>query len=322
MKIHTLVLLAALFVAHGARADDWSATFDLLARQPGQARTAFDYLQRQPMEVKQTAAYHAALARAAYAIDNQLWAARAMMVLTMFLEPTPMPDLGSVKKWLGEKGLEHHRRAREALAKGDERAAAKEYLIAVRCDHAVLGFDDRHLRDVSYTLIDKLVREHATVPEYWGHMAFYSYYFGRLDAARQALEQGIKLQQDPYMRWVYQQGLRRVAREEAEARVRPNTPPQRASASPASRDPVAQAYAEKRQQQSKEELDRVHRTLLQLGAPSAPASPRSAPAPHTGHAAAEPATAQETIRHFQRLRDYLKSDLKSLLAPQSIGVSY
>lgn len=118
--------LAALLLAAAARAEDWSPTFEALARQPGQERTAFEYLQRQPIEVKRTAAYHVALARAARAIDNQLWASRPLMVLTLFLEPSPAPDLTEVKRWLGEKGLEHHRRARESLAKGDIAATMLE----------------------------------------------------------------------------------------------------------------------------------------------------------------------------------------------------
>lgn len=304
----TCLLALALAAAPSRGADDWSAIHEALARLPGQERTAFDFLQRLPLATRTTAPFHVALARAARAVENQLWASRSLMVLEVFLKPQPPPALDDVKKWLAGRGLEHHRRAREAMAKGDERTAVREYLTAVRCDHAVMGFDERHLREVSYLAMDKLVRAHATDPEYWGHMAFYSYYFGHLDETRDALRRALALQQDPYMRWIYEQGLRVCAEDAA----RPKASPSPAAAAQAALDPIARSYREERRVQDQQELARVQRLLGEL----APGKARKEPAAPAGGG-------RETIQGLRRLKEYVESDLKAVIySTPSIGVSY
>jgi hypothetical protein len=301
-RIRAAVVALMVFVAP-ARAD-WVSTFDGIAREPGQERTAFDFLTRLPLETRKTAPWHAAMARAARAVEDQRWTSRSIMVLEVFLRPEPMPDLTDAKKWIAERGLEHHRLARAAMARGDEKTAAREYLTAVRCDHAVLGFDDRHLRDVSYSAIDQLVRAHAEDAEYWGHKAFYSYYFGHATDAKLALQKALQLSQDPYMRWIYEEGLKVCARESA-AKASP-------SPAPAKADPVAQSYRQARHEQSREELARVQRLLGEL-----------APAKTVREPAATRSSARETVGNLKRLKEYVESDLKSVLyrAP-AIGVSY
>lgn len=209
-------------------------------------RHALDTLLAQPLDAKTTVSWHVAVARAAKAADSALWASRALMVLELYLKPSPAPDLADVKRWLAEKGLKHHRLALDALGRGDEAAAAKEYLLAVRCDQSVLGFENRRLRERSMTVLDGLVRAHSADPQYWGHLAYYSYFYGKLDQARDALEHGLALQKDPYLRWVYEEGQKVLDGERARAAAPPPPP-----------DPVARDYAQARREQIETELKRV-----------------------------------------------------------------
>ena len=302
-----------LFLAAGAtHAGDtalggWRSTFDALLAQSGQQQTAFDFLQRQPMEVKSTAAWHIALARAARAIDSALWGSRAVMVLTLFLKPDPPPDLAETKQWLGAKGLKHHQLALDALGRGDEAGAAKEYLVAVRCDQSVLGFADARLRERSLTVMDGLVRAHSDDPSYWGHLAFYSYFYGHLDVARDALVRGLAIQKDPYLRWVYEQGLLLVDRE---SHAPSNPAPAPAPAAPAP-DPVATSYAKARREQIEAELARVERVM---------ASTDLAPASHREPAASAPPPSPSPacpLPGARQLKDQLTADLRSALLETS-----
>src|SRR5437868_6474816 len=83
------------------------------------AKHALDELLRQPLDAKTTVSWHVAMARAAKAADSALWASRALMVLDIYLKPSPPPDLADVKRWLAERGLKHHRLALDALGRGD-----------------------------------------------------------------------------------------------------------------------------------------------------------------------------------------------------------
>lgn len=324
LRVVTLVLaLASCAPPARASGDPWRPTFEALSVQPGQERTAFDYLQRLPMEVKVTAAFHVALARSAKAVDNALWASRAVMVLDLFLRPTPPPDLGEIKAWLTAKGLRHHQLALAALSKGDDAGAAREYLVAVRCDQAVLGFDNRRLRESSYGVMDKLVRAHSDDPQYWGHLAFYSYFYGHLAAAREALQRGLVIQREPYMRWIFEEGLRLVERDEkagpGSAASPARTSATRTASATASGDPMARSYVQARRTQIQEELAKVESALAatdlgprrRKGAPSAPASPAN-----------PPENIQDTLSRYRALKDHLSADLRSAVLEAGFRVSY
>jgi hypothetical protein len=159
---------------------------------------------------KQTSDFHWAMGRAAVAAKDVRRASRAVVVYDRLFTAVPPRDVGPIKKWLSEKGIAFHSSALKELQAGRKKEAVKDYLIAVRCDQAVLGLDDGNLRTVALKVLDKLV---ATHPEDVTHLldqAFYNFFFGQEDLARKALLSAIAKEKDPYMKWLGNRVLQRM----------------------------------------------------------------------------------------------------------------
>jgi tetratricopeptide (TPR) repeat protein len=317
----TVITLWIWITLSRANAAGWLETYTAIASQPGQEATAFAYLQHLPLENKTTVEFHVAMARAARAVRHPLWASRAIMVIELFLKPSPLPDLKDVKAWLGERALEYHRRALDYLAKGDEWNAANEYLAGVRCDQALLGFDERHLRDCSYQVMDKLVRSHSGDPGYWGHLAFYSYYFGHLEAAKNAIEHGLALQKDPYLVWILQYGLKTVQAELDKKAAQPSAAIATSTRSTREVDPAVIQYTEARRAQILNQLAQVNQILARdddLSPVAVDNATRRGPVLDPKH----PHPIKEAVANYKRIRDQLSSDLRSLVRSSAGFRSY
>jgi hypothetical protein len=191
-------------------AENWMVEVEQKLASAETAKGAVAYLDALPLATKQTSDFQWAMARAAMAVGEVRLASRSIIAYEMLLVPNPKRDFTVVKRWLSQKGVEEHKLALEALKKGDKLESIRHYLVAVRCDQAVLGLDDHKLRKASKAVLDKLVQAKPDEIQRWQDLAFYSYFFGDIKGAKAALEQVQALAKDPYMIWFMQRALTRV----------------------------------------------------------------------------------------------------------------
>jgi hypothetical protein len=211
-----LAWISVLLIARVAFADPvWLGEFEDRLAVPAKAKDTVAWLAALPLEERQSADFHWAMARACQAADKAGPSAEAVALYSI-LPARPRRDLEPVKAWLAKKGEESFAMARTAQASGDMKTAVKRFLVAVKCNPSLLGEDDRGLRDMASGALGRLCDRNPTRPDYRYHLGFYGNLFGETPTAVEAYQAVVQMETDPYKKWRAQTWLGSFLREKAE----------------------------------------------------------------------------------------------------------
>lgn len=188
----------------------------LLAQQPGSGGSVVEVLERLPLADRQTADYHAMLARALHAADRPGPAAEAVATCAL-LDPRRERDLGAVRRWLAARAQVLAQAARNANVRQDTRASTRALLEAGKCDPCVLA-EDLSGTESALAGLDRAARRHPERPVLRFQSGFISYLHGQVDKAAADLRLYASVERDPYRSWRARVWLARVEWEIAQAR--------------------------------------------------------------------------------------------------------
>lgn len=164
-------------------------------------------LAKKPLAECQTVEYQLAVARAGRAagaagpVAEAVETAKLLPVTAGGPSTAETAELADDRTWLEARGGDLYTKALEAQAAGDLKTAVKSYLLAVKCNQAVLGRDDHGLREIALGALRKMADKHPEKPVLRFQLGFYSYLFGDLTGAGAAFAAHDAAQTDPYLKW-------------------------------------------------------------------------------------------------------------------------
>jgi hypothetical protein len=209
----------------------WLKEFESCMTQPGTAASGVGYLEKLTEAERRSADYHWALARAYQAVDKPCPAAEAIATYRILPAGTKR-DLAPVVAWLATRSRASYERALAAHEAGDLKTAVKSFLVAVKCDPAVLSKDDHGLRALAGDALVRLVNRDPVRPEVRFHRAYYGVLFGETEAAVRGFEMLGMMETDLYKKWRAKVWLDRIRQDLKAGNVLAAVPPPISDAPP------------------------------------------------------------------------------------------
>lgn len=188
-----------------------AAPRDLLAEKQATVdlnKEALARLSRLPLAERTTVEHHVAVARAAASVDDAAQVAEAVGTAGLLpAQATPRSigfvseELPPLREWLEKRADEYYESAVMALRSNDMKAAARSYLLAVKCNPALLGREDHGLAKLSLGALQRMVGRYPDRTDLRFQLGYYSYLLGDTGGAVTALEQHQTTQTEPYKKW-------------------------------------------------------------------------------------------------------------------------
>jgi hypothetical protein len=210
MKIvRTSEILATIAMAHvlcfprPAPATDWLDQAEGLLAFTSNARSAIRLLESLPVPERQTAAYHAVLARACRAADSPGPAADAVAIHSALTGGAADADreLRDLRTWLERTGREQFSRILSEVAGGVRRPSLRSYLLAVTCHPPIIAADCSGLNETLLAALERGARSRPDRTAYLYQLGWMYYRLGRIDSAVRAFEDYLTVEADPYKQW-------------------------------------------------------------------------------------------------------------------------
>ena len=161
-----------------------------------------------PLKECTTVEYHVALGRAARHANAAAQAAEASATAGIMPAQVAPSMIGLVsaempvlREWLRRRADDLYEKSGTALAAGDRKTAVKAYLVAVKCDPAVLTRDDRGLGKLGMDALRALAAKHPEKAELAFQLGYYSWIFGDAAGAITALQAQQRSEKDAYKLW-------------------------------------------------------------------------------------------------------------------------
>jgi tetratricopeptide (TPR) repeat protein len=179
-----------------------------IAAEPGRGREALGRLERLPLAECQSMDYQMTLACAARDAGAASQAAEAVATITLLparLESSTIGifghELTDLRAWLTATGESLYCQALSASATGDLKVAVKSYLVAIKCDQALLARDDRGLAKLGLQALRRMSERQPERPDLQFQLGYYSYLMGDIRGAVDAFEAHSRVQPLAYDRW-------------------------------------------------------------------------------------------------------------------------
>lgn len=266
--MRTALFCLLVFASAGLAADPaWLPVFEGQLAQGG--THALEYLQGQASEVKKTADYQWALARACKAAGEPEPAAMALVTYDILTRHHGR-EVADVRSWLAVEGQILLRSAATKLAANDEAGAVHDYLHAAICDQALIQEPAAGLRDTTGQRLAQLAHNTPQKSEYWVLLAGYHFHMGHLDASRAAMLHYLSLNLDDYQKWrggVWLSSIDHALDKHRKlaAKLMQEAEAESAAAPPAPPEPAPSAPPKDPRQEEEKRWER-HRELLDLDA--------------------------------------------------------
>lgn len=173
----------------------------------GAPQTLLD-VQKAPIAQTRTVEHHVLLGCAARDADQPALVAEAIAVVGLLPAQVAPRSLGMVgaelprlREYLWSKAEQLYKKAIAAHDAGDLKTAVKSYLVALKCDPAVMSRDDRGLGKRGLEALRKVAAKPPERPDLKFQLGWYSHLFGDAAGAVAALEAHQAVQIDPYKLW-------------------------------------------------------------------------------------------------------------------------